>query len=61
MSNYYGDRKNACILYLGKPFITNIGTVYINITDFLLSIDKQRDMDKVMEELTEGLSVQDNF
>jgi DNA replication protein DnaC len=48
---------DECVMYER----TNIGTVYINITDFLLSIDKQRDMDKVMEELTEGLSVQDNF
>jgi hypothetical protein len=52
MSNYYGDRESACVLYLGKPFVKNTGTVYLNITDFLLSIDKQRDMDKVMEELT---------
>jgi predicted AAA+ superfamily ATPase len=59
MNSYYGNREKACVLYRGKSFITNMGTVYLNITDFMLAIDKHRDMDKTMEELTKELEVWD--
>lgn len=52
----YGHRENVCVLYNGSPFIADGGeerpnTPYLNITDFMLAVDKYKDMDKVMEVL----------
>lgn len=53
----YGDKENVAILYRGESFTTPTKTLYLNITEFMLAIDKYHDMDKVMEELIENLPV----
>jgi hypothetical protein len=57
MNRKYGKREHVCVLYRGNPFISSTGTIYFNITDFCLAVDKYRDMEKVFEELTKGLEV----
>jgi len=56
IDKYYGHRENVCVLYNGSPFVADGGeerpnTLYLNITDFMLAVDKYKDMDKVMEVL----------
>jgi len=52
----YGHRENVCVLYNGSPFVADGGEekpkiLYLNIADFMLAVDKYKDMDKVMEVL----------
>lgn len=46
------QEKDVCVLYLGKSFRAPSGTVCINIVDFMLAVDKYRDMDKVFHKIT---------
>lgn len=55
----YGERKNVSVLYRGDPFQTVDGVFYLNIADFLRTVDKYRDMDVAMDKLTENLPVRD--
>lgn len=48
----YGYRKHAGVLYPGKPFIATSGTIYLNITEFMLALNQYKDMDQAMFELT---------
>ena len=48
VDEYYGNRENISVLYNGKPMIAATGTEYYNIADFLVAVDKYRDMDKAM-------------
>ena len=48
VDEYYGNRENVSVLYNGKPMIAATGTEYYNIADFLVAVDKYRDMDKAM-------------
>jgi predicted AAA+ superfamily ATPase len=59
MNREYGKREHVCVLYRGKPFVSSTRTIYLNITDFCLAVDKYRDMDRVFEELAKGLEVRD--
>lgn len=53
----YGSCENACVLYSGTPFITDTGTFYLNIADFLMTVDKYKDMDRVMESLIKNMRI----
>lgn len=48
VDEYYGNRENVSVLYNGKPMIAATGTEYYNISEFLVAVDKYRDMDKAM-------------
>ena len=49
VNEYYGNRESIGVLYNGKPTITTTGTEYYNISDFLVAVDKYRNMDRAME------------
>ena len=51
----FGKREHVCVLYNGNPFEAPTGTAYLNVTDFLLSINETRDIIKTMTDLTEHL------
>lgn len=51
----YKERKNVCVLYRGDPFSAPNGVTYLNVNQFLLTLDKYRDIEKTMNELTQGL------
>lgn len=55
----YGSRKNVAVLYRGAPFQCPDGIIYLNVSDFLLSIHRTKDIKKTMEELTTGLPTRD--
>jgi predicted AAA+ superfamily ATPase len=59
MGQEYGKREHVCVLYRGNPFISSTGTIYLNITDFCMAVDKYRDMGKVFENLTKDLETRD--
>lgn len=45
-------RENAAVLYRGSSCEdSNDGSLYLNITDFMLAVEKHHDMDKAMSEL----------
>ena len=52
---FYGNRCEFAVLYCGESFQSNTGRYWLNIADFLLAVDKYKDMDKVMTKLTENL------
>lgn len=51
----FGKQKGVSVLYRGKPFVSSTGTYYLNISDFLVSIHKTKDIQKTINELTNGL------
>ena len=53
----YGNRENVAVLYRGNPFLSDTGTYYLNLTDFMLAVNKYKDMEKVFAEITRNLSV----
>ena len=55
----FGKKKNVAILYNGGAFQDKSGIVYLNVSDFLLSVDKNRDMEKVFFELSNGIPIHD--
>jgi hypothetical protein len=55
----YGERESVCVLYLGESFALPSGTIYLNITDFLMSVERYHDMDQVFDELTQDLPVRE--
>lgn len=58
--NYqYGERKNVCVLYRGKPFRTPESIFYLNIADFLKAIDKYKNLEVVFESLSKDLPIKD--
>ena len=53
----YGSRENAAVLYRGASCEdSDDGSLYLNITEFLLAVEKHHDMDKAMSELAAGIS-----
>ena len=53
----YGSRENAAVLYRGSSCEdSDDGSLYLNITDFMLAVEKHHDMDKAMSELAVGIS-----
>ena len=51
----YGDKKNVCVLYNGKPFNTPTGVSYLNISDFIKEVTRCHDMKTAMDNLCRGL------
>lgn len=51
----YGDKQNVCVLYNGNPFTSPTGTVYLNLSDFLISLSKTKDVEKTMNILTKDI------
>ena len=56
LQKQFGRCNNVAVLYKGKSSISRFGTVYLNIYDFLSSLESNRDMGKVFKELLEGIS-----
>ena len=59
MDYQYSCRKNVSVLYRGASFKTPEGIYYINISDFLKTVDEYKNMDKAMDMLTKDLPVRD--
>ncbi len=59
MDYQYSSRKNVSVLYRGTSFKTPEEMYYINISDFLKTVDEYRDKDKAMDILTKELPVRD--
>lgn len=53
LDDNFGDRKNVAVLYRGKPFVSETGTLYLNIADFLKSIHQTQNIEKTINQLTE--------
>lgn len=51
VDKHFGKRENVCVLYNGTPLISSTGTAYYNISNFLMTLDNCRNMDKTMNEL----------
>ena len=45
----FGMRENVCVLYRGNPFKNSNGTVYLNIKDFLCSLEETKDMHQTIK------------
>lgn len=56
INSEYGERKIAAVLYRGNPCINENGTVYFNISDFLIAVNKYKNMDLVIDNLTKDLN-----
>jgi|GEM_PF-6708870 len=55
LNKEFGTQDGAYVLYNGKTTKSATGTICLNISDFLLALDKYKDVDKVMEALTADL------
>ncbi len=51
----YGDKKNVCVLYNGKPFNTTTGVSYLNISDFIKEVTRYHDIETAMQNLCRDL------
>lgn len=51
----FGVRKGAFVLYNGEAFIAPTETIYLNMVDFLKSVDKTHDINKTIADLTKSL------
>lgn len=47
--SHFGECKSVCMLYAEKSTNGFVGRECYNISDFLIAVDKYRDMDKVMQ------------
>lgn len=57
LNYFYGDRNGVAVLYRGESFRSETGCLYLNLTDFMLSLDKYGDVAKTMQEITHDLKV----
>ena len=48
---HLGKRLCAIVLYLGASFQKKSGIIYLNICDFLLALNKHKDLQIAMDEL----------
>ena len=55
----FGNRKGVSVLYRGNPFVTTDGICYLNLADFLITLDQYKDIKSTMELLTKDLPVRD--
>lgn len=56
----YGTRKGACVLYRGESFVaSDSGTIYLNIAEFLIAVNKYQNMDVTMREIFRNLEQTD--
>lgn len=55
----FGNRQNVCVLYRGESLEAPGGMRFINITDFLCSLHKTKDIHKTMLQLNESLKAVD--
>ena len=55
ISKDYGTRAQACVLYRGETTQTELGIIYINITDFALAIDKYHNINAAFADLTKDI------
>lgn len=51
----YGHRENVAVLYRGNPFKSETGIYYFNITDFLTTIHKYKNLDLVFDILSRNI------
>lgn len=57
LNYFYGDRNGVAVLYRGESFRSETGCLYLNLTDFMLSLDKYGNVAKTMQEITHDLKV----
>lgn len=55
----FGNRKGVSVLYRGSPFKTTDGICYLNLADFLITLDQNKDIKSTMELLMKDLPVRD--
>ena len=54
----FGHRENVCVLYRGEPFFSEgSDTIYLNVADFLCSINNTHNVEKTISDLTQNLFV----
>lgn len=56
-NNHFGKRLGVAVLYRGDNFKTDEGIIYLNISDFLIAVNKYKNMELAMDELTKNLEV----
>lgn len=58
--NKYGECQNVCVLYRGEPCVSDAGTIYLNITDFLRTIYEFPNLDVAFSRLTDSVLNKEN-
>ena len=53
----FGHREHVFVLYNGMPFEAPTGTTFLNIADFLRSLDRTHDIKETSRELCEGIGI----
>lgn len=56
-NNHFGKRLSVAVLYRGDSFKSDEGIIYLNISDFLIAVNKYKNMELAMDELTKNLEV----
>lgn len=52
----FGHRENVCVLYRGEPFFSDgSDTIYLNVADFLCSINQTHNIEKTISDLTQNI------
>ena len=51
ISEKYGTCVAKCVLYRGENFISNTNALYINMSDFLISVNMNKNMDFALKDL----------
>lgn len=51
----FGNREHVCVLYKGGSFGAPTGTAFLNVAEFLKSLDETHDIGKTYSELTKDL------
>ena len=52
----FGHRENVCVLYRGEPFLSDgSDTIYLNVSDFLCSINQTHNIEKTISDLTQNI------
>ena len=55
----FGNRENVCVLYRGIPFQGSSGTYFLNVSDFLRSVNDTSNIQKSLSNLTQNLPIYD--
>jgi len=59
MYKHYGQRKGNFVLYNGESLIAPNGTFFLNIAEYLKTMDKLRDIEAALKKLCDGLPRKD--
>ena len=61
INSEYGERKIAAVLYRGISYINEDNILYFNVSDFLIAVNKYKDMDLVINHLIRNLMYNKNI